>query len=114
MRNKLRCSAIQRHSGKLLEQRFVELALGCGSRHPRSQAWPWRSWAARRRIWTRLVLRLAISRSSSSASHSACERSSAYVLLLQLDEGVGHAVELECSELIEGGMCQHRLSSPQW
>src|SRR5262245_41542594 len=35
------------------------------------------------------------------------------VLLLQLDEGIGHAVELECSELVKGGMCQHR-SSPQW
>ena len=36
-----------------------------------------------------------------------------HVLLLQLDEGIGHAVELEGSELVEGGVCQH-LFSPQW
>src|SRR6266436_795569 len=41
-------------------------------------AWPWRRWAARSRIWKRLVLRLAASRSSSSANHSACESSAAW------------------------------------
>ena len=29
------------------------------------------------------------------------------VLRLQLGEGVGHAVELQRSQLVEGGMCQH-------
>src|ERR1700693_446807 len=41
-------------------------------------AWPWRRRAARSRIWKRLMLRLAASRSSNSASHSACESSAAW------------------------------------
>jgi transposase len=32
------------------------------------------------------------------------------VLLAQLDEGVGHAVELQLSELIDGGMHEHVFS----
>ena len=36
------------------------------------------------------------------------------VLRLQLSEGVGHAVELERSELVDGGMRQHCVCSPQW
>ena len=36
------------------------------------------------------------------------------LLRLELDEGLHHAVELERSELVEGGMGKHRLSSPQW
>jgi hypothetical protein len=36
------------------------------------------------------------------------------LLRLQLDEGLRHAVELERSELIESGMCEHQSSSPQW
>jgi hypothetical protein len=35
-------------------------------------------------------------------------------LVLQLDEGVGHAIELQRLELVKGGMGQHRLCSPQW
>jgi hypothetical protein len=35
-------------------------------------------------------------------------------LSLQLDEGVGHAVELERLELVKGGMGEHRLCSPHW
>src|SRR5262245_8065389 len=35
------------------------------------------------------------------------------MLLLELDEGVGHAVELQRSELVEGGMGEHRCLSPQ-
>ena len=42
--------------------------------------------------------RLAASRSSSSASHSAGARFARQVLRLQLDEGLGHAVELQGSE----------------
>ena len=30
------------------------------------------------------------------------------ILLLELDEGVGHAIELQRSELVEGGMGEHR------
>src|SRR6202795_1999793 len=41
-------------------------------------AWPWRNLAQRSRTWKRLVLRLAASRSSSSANHSACESSAAW------------------------------------
>ena len=29
----------------------------------------------------------------------------------QFGEGAGHAVQLECSELVEGGMVQHDVSS---
>ena len=36
------------------------------------------------------------------------------VLRLQLSEGVGHAVELERSELVDGGVGEHCVSSPQW
>jgi hypothetical protein len=36
------------------------------------------------------------------------------LLRLELGEGLRHAVELERSELIESGMCEHRSSSPQW
>jgi hypothetical protein len=36
------------------------------------------------------------------------------LLRLELDEGLRHAVEVERSELVEGGMCEHRSSSPQW
>ena len=36
------------------------------------------------------------------------------ILLLELGEGVGHAVELQRSELVEGGMGEHRCLSPQW
>ena len=36
------------------------------------------------------------------------------LLRLDLDEGLRHAVELERSQLIKGGMCEHQLSSPQW
>jgi hypothetical protein len=36
------------------------------------------------------------------------------VLLFELDESVGHAVELQRSELVEGGMGEHRCLSPQW
>ena len=36
------------------------------------------------------------------------------VLGLQFGEGVGHAVELQCSELVDRGMHQHCGSSPQW
>ena len=32
-------------------------------------------------------------------------------LVLQFDEGIGHAVELQCPELVERGMCQHRSYS---
>jgi len=35
------------------------------------------------------------------------------VLRLQVDEGLGHAVELHLSELVQGGVRQHRLSF-QW
>jgi hypothetical protein len=35
-------------------------------------------------------------------------------LRFEFDKGLRHAVELECSELVEGGMCQHQSSSPQW
>src|SRR5215471_2946360 len=44
-------------------------------------AWPWRRRALRRRTWKRLVLRLAASRSSSNASHSACASSAAWAWL---------------------------------
>jgi hypothetical protein len=33
---------------------------------------------------------------------------------LQVAEGVGHAVELQRSQLVDGGMRQHCVSSPQW
>src|ERR1700756_472738 len=36
------------------------------------------------------------------------------VLTLQFNEGLGHAVELQRLELIEGGMVQHGLCAPQW
>ena len=36
------------------------------------------------------------------------------VLRLQVDEGVGHAVELQRSQLVDGGMRQHCVYSPQW
>jgi hypothetical protein len=36
------------------------------------------------------------------------------ILSLKLDEGVGHAVELEGSQLVDGGMGQHCMSSPYW
>jgi hypothetical protein len=36
------------------------------------------------------------------------------LLRRKLDEGLYHAVELECSQLIKCGMCEHQLSSPQW
>ena len=36
------------------------------------------------------------------------------VLRRKIDEGLRHAVELERSKLIEGGMCEHWSSSPQW
>jgi hypothetical protein len=36
------------------------------------------------------------------------------VLLFELEEGVCHAVELQRSELVEGGMGEHRCLSPQW
>jgi hypothetical protein len=36
------------------------------------------------------------------------------LLHFELDEGLRHAVELERFELVEGGMCEHRSSSPQW
>ena len=36
------------------------------------------------------------------------------VLGLQLGERVGHAVELQGSELVDRGMRQHCVSSPQW
>ena len=36
------------------------------------------------------------------------------ILRLQLDKGVGHAVESQGSELVDGGMGQHCVSSPQW
>jgi len=36
------------------------------------------------------------------------------LLRFELDEGLRHAVELERSELVEGGMGEHRSSSPQW
>src|SRR5262252_10483437 len=32
-------------------------------------------------------------------------------LVLQFDEGLGHAVEFQCPELVERRMCQHRSSS---
>src|ERR1700693_1592787 len=35
------------------------------------------------------------------------------VLRLQLDEGVGHAVELERSQLVESGMRKHCCCSPE-
>jgi hypothetical protein len=35
-------------------------------------------------------------------------------LRFELDEGLDHAIELERSELVEGGMGEHRSSSPQW
>jgi hypothetical protein len=35
-------------------------------------------------------------------------------LCLELDEGLRHAVELERSELVERGVCEHQSSSPQW
>ena len=56
----------------------------------------------------------AASRSSSSASHSAWREIPGSVLRLQLDEGVGHAVELQRSQLVDGGMGQHCVFSPQW
>src|SRR5262249_30839622 len=33
------------------------------------------------------------------------------ILLLELDEGVGHTIELQRSELVEGGMSEHRYVS---
>ena len=36
------------------------------------------------------------------------------VLRLQFDEGVGHAVELEGLQLVEGWMGQHRCRLLQW
>src|SRR5215468_2716263 len=36
------------------------------------------------------------------------------ILLLELKEGVGHAVELQRSQLLKGGMGEHRCLSPQW
>jgi hypothetical protein len=36
----------------------------------------------------------------------------ALLLRLEFEEGLRHAVELECSELIKGGMDEHRSSSP--
>lgn len=36
------------------------------------------------------------------------------ILSLELDEGVGDAVELERYELVDGGMGQRCVSSPQW
>ena len=85
----------------------------------------WRSFAARMRVWKRRVLRLAISRSTSRPSHSAWLNSALAivartdgatwlaVLCLQVDEGLGHAVELHLAELVQGGVRQHRLSF-QW
>jgi hypothetical protein len=35
-------------------------------------------------------------------------------LRFELDESLRHAVELERSELVEGGVCEHQSSSPQW
>src|SRR5215467_3694897 len=36
------------------------------------------------------------------------------ILLLELEEGIGHAVELQGSELVEGGVGEHFCLSPQW
>ena len=36
------------------------------------------------------------------------------LLRFELDEGLDHTIELERSELVEGGMCEHQASSPQW
>src|SRR5262249_22447218 len=36
------------------------------------------------------------------------------ILLLELEEGIGHAVELQRSELVEGGVGEHFCLSPQW
>jgi hypothetical protein len=36
------------------------------------------------------------------------------LLRRKLDEGLHHAVKLERSQLIEGWMSEHQLSSPQW
>jgi hypothetical protein len=36
------------------------------------------------------------------------------LLRLELDKGLRHAVEPESSKLVEGRMCEHRSSSPQW
>jgi hypothetical protein len=44
---------------------------------------------------------------------AVCETAN-LLLRLELDEGLRHAVKLERSELIEGGMCEHQTSSPQW
>ena len=36
------------------------------------------------------------------------------LLRFELDEGLDHAVEVERSQLVEGGMGEHWSSSPQW
>jgi hypothetical protein len=36
------------------------------------------------------------------------------LLCFEFDKGLRHTVELERSELVEGRMCQHQSSSPQW
>ena len=36
------------------------------------------------------------------------------LLRFELDESLDHTIELERSELVEGGMGEHRSSSPQW
>ena len=77
-------------------------------------AWPWAQLGAAQpdlKAPGVAIGRLAIEQQSQP--FGMCEIGS-LPLSLQLDEGVGHAVELERLELVKGGMGEHRLCSPHW
>ncbi len=99
--------------GELLEERFVELAL-CAvvdvldrglavAQARRAQA--------DLRAFARAIGDLAIEQ---ECEPFAVGEIPGGILLFELDEGVGHAVEIERSELVECGMSEHHYLSPQW
>ena len=99
--------------GELLEQRLVEPARRAvvdvlDRRLAVAQP------GARSRLWKRWVVRLRRLAIEQQRQPFGVREILGRVLRLQLDEGVGHAVELERSQLVDGWMCQHCVSSPQW
>jgi len=69
------------------------------------EAWLWRSRAARNRVWGRAACHLAIEQQRQPFGVGEI---TGLVLRLQLDEGIGHAVELEGSKLVDRWVCEHR------